>query len=221
MGDYTTKLGLYKPDATEFVDVETHLNRNWDIADSAVKRLLEWEYSIAQTPDISDSVDRAHFYKTYSNSTFMYFASSQLWYQDPTATVYPWVSAKSLLQPGWVEHPDFPLAYRIVKKSGGTTTQIEWTGAIVTVYPDPITIDVNTNMAVIDIDGVPTSARPVVSKYFNQNAGNTAANYSFARLFFSSNGSVEIKRYGANPTNPGDENRIEFTGVKYNLEVAA
>lgn len=220
MGLYTPNLNFYKPDSTEFVDVETHLNRNWDIADAAVKRLLEWEYSIAQTPDISDSVDRAHFYKAYSNSTFMYFASSQLWYQDPTATVYPWVSAKNILQAGWIEHPDFPFGYRIVKKSGGTTTQIEWTGAIVTAYP-AITIDVNTNMAVIDIGGVPTSARPTVSKYFNHNAGNTGTNYSFARVFFSSNGSVEIKRYGTDPGNPGDENRIEFGGIKYNLEVAA
>lgn len=222
MGNYTTKLQLYKPAATEFVDVETQLNRNWDIADEAVKRLLEWEYSTVQTPDISETPDRAHFYKTYSNSTFMYFQSSQLWWQDPTAAVYPWVSAKSFLQPGWLEHPDLPLFYRIVKKaSGAVTTQIEWTGAIITQYPDPVTIDVNTNMVVMDVGAMPTAIRPTVAKYFDQYAGNTAANYSIARLFFNSSGSVEIKRYGSNPTSPGDENRIEFTGVKYNIEIGA
>jgi hypothetical protein len=76
-------------------------------------------------------------------------------------------------------------------------------------------------MVVMDVGAMPVAIRPTVSKYFDQYAGNTATNYSIARLFFSSNGSVEMKRYGADPTSPGDENRIEFTGVKYNIEIGA
>lgn len=219
MGSLTTNLKFYKPAASEFVDVEVQLNRNWDIADTAVRRLLEYEYTTAAVPNVTGSVDRARFYKPYSNSFMVYFKSGNYFYQEPNAFVSTWTSAKSLLQPGWIEHPDYPLRYRIVKKSvGALQTEIEWTGAVVTQYP-AVTIDVNTNMTVIDVDKVPVGIRPITAKYFNVNAGNTASNYSFARLFFGSNGSVEMKRYGANPASPGDENRIEFSNVKYNLEV--
>lgn len=221
MGTLTTNLQLYKPAATEFVDVETQLNRNWDIADSAVKRLLEYEFTPLQTPDLTNVVNRSHFYKSYSNSFWAYFKTTNLWWQDPKARVSSWVSAASLLQSGWFELPDMPLYYRIIKNTGSSTTEIEWTGAVCNQVPDPVTIDVNTNMFIIDTGGLPASIRPTVSKYFTMFAGNTSTNYSISRLFFSSAGNVEIKRYGSNPTSPGTENRIEFTGVKYNLEVAA
>lgn len=221
MGTYTPNLRFYKPDPTEFVDVEAQLNRNWKIADKSVKRLLEYEFSTTQNPDVDgDPSMRSRFYKLYSNSVQTYFSAGPIWWQDPYAHVDTWISAKSYLQLGWLEHPDFPLVYRIVD-SGIGTKQIEWAGAVITQYPNPVTIDVNTNMTVIDGAGValPSTIRPTVSKYFTVNAGNTSSNYSIARLFFNSNGGVEIKRYGADPTNPGDENRIEFTGVKYNVEV--
>lgn len=221
MGTYTTVLKLYKTAADEVVDVEQQMNYNWDISDLQMRRLLEYEYTTAAAPNVVGALSRSRFYKEYSNSFMAYFSGGNFFWQDPTAFVSPWVDATPLLQAGWFAHPEFPPAYRIVKKSGGTTSEIEWTGAIATDPVNPIQIDVNTNMAVIDIGDVPGDVRPVVSKYFLMNAGNTATNYSISRVFFNSNGSVEIKRYGANPTNPGMENRIEFTGIKYNVEVAA
>jgi hypothetical protein len=221
VGLYTTNLKFYKPDATEFVDPETQLNRNWDISDGAVRQLLEYEYSALSSPDVSDAVDRARFFKPYSNSVMAWFKSGPFFYQDPKAFVSPWVSAKGYLQLGWFEHPDFPLCYRIIKISGGSTAEIEWTGAVVTQYPNPTTIDVNINLTVVDAAGValPVGVKPIVNKYFTTSSGNTSTNYSIGRLFFGSTGGVEFKRYGSDPTTPGDENRIEFTGIKYNVEV--
>jgi hypothetical protein len=223
VGSLTTNLKFYKPDPTEFVDVDVQLNANWQIADRAVKRLLEYEYTTTSVPGDLDAIDRARFYKTYSNSFMTWFKSGPFFWQDPTAFVSAWVHANGYLQAGMFEAPDFPLAYRIIQKSGGTTAEIEWTGAICTQVPDQVTIDVNTNMTVVDniANPLPVGVRPIVSKYFTVSAGNTSSNYSIARLFFNSNGGVEFKRYGANPTNPGVENRIEFTGLKYNVEVAA
>lgn len=217
MGNLTTNLKFYKPDGTEFIDPEVQLNRNWDIADTALKRLLEYEYTTAAVPDIAGSVDRARFYKAYSNSFMAYFKSGNFFYQEPNAFVSTWVAAKSLLQPGWIEHPDMPLYYRQVKRTGVSNTTIEWIGAIQN--NDQVTIDVNTNMTLMDVDKIPVGIRPTVSKYFDVNAGNTTANYSMARVFIGSNGTMEMKRYGSNPTSPGTENRIELTGIKYNVEV--
>jgi hypothetical protein len=210
-------LKFYKPDSSEFIDPEVQLNRNWDIADPALKRLLEYEYTTTSVPNVVNSVDRARFYKTYSNSFMAYFKSGNFFYQDPNAFVSTWVSAKSLLQPGWIEHPDMPLFYRQVKKTGGSITTIEWIGAFQN--NSQVTIDVNTNMTVMDVDKIPVGIRPVTAKYFTAWGGNTSSNYSIARLFFGSNGTLEMKRYGSNPSSPGTENRIELTGVKYNVEV--
>jgi hypothetical protein len=219
MGTLTTNLKFYKPASTEFVDVETQINRNWDITDSAVRRLLEYEFSSASVPDVVDSVDRARFYKSYSNSLVTWFKTGNFFSQDLTANVNNWVSAKSLLQSGWFEHPDMPIYYRIVKKSGGTTTEIEWAGAIVNQLPDPVTIDPNITMTLMDVGAMPTTIRPVVGKYFTIWGGNTTTNYSIARVLFGTDGSLSMRRYGSNPANPGTENRIELTGIKYNVEV--
>lgn len=221
MGTYTSTFKLYKPDATEFVDVDVQHNPNLDIADSAVRRLLEYEYTNLAVPPTSGTLNSSRFFKPYSNAVVTWLKSSSTFYQDPTAYVSPWVSAKQYLQAGWVEHPDFPFCYRIIKKSGGTTTEVEWTGAVVGQYPNPATIDVNINLIVVDTGSLPlpSTIRPTVSKYFQVSAGNTSANFSVGRMFFSSGGGVEFKRYGTDPTTPGDENRMEFTGIKYNLEV--
>lgn len=218
MGEYTTQLKLYKTADVEVVDVEQQLNYNWDICDRDLKRLLEYEYVTVPSPDVVDAVSRSKFYKEYSNSYMTYFKTGNFFYQDPYAFVSPWVSGASMLQAGWFDDPDFPFFYRIIKKAGGTTTQIEWTGAIWTGGPE---IDVNTNMTFIDVGDIPVAIRPTVTKYFNVNCGNTAANYKIARIFIGSNGEGQVKLYGQMTTTGTIENRVDFGGIKYNLEVAA
>jgi hypothetical protein len=217
MGTYTNNLKLYKPDPTEFVDVDVQLNANWTIIDKNIKRFLEYEYTTDPVPDVVDAIGRPHFYKAYSNSITTYFkASNQFVQGDSLASVGTWIAAAGLLQAGWIEVPEMPLYYRIIKKPGGTPTEIEWSGAFIN--NDSVTIDANVVMNFFDVGAVPVSARPANNKYFNVHAGNTATNYSFARVIFGTDGAAQIKRYGANPTSPGAENRIELTGIKYALE---
>ena len=218
MGSYSTNLKFYKPAATEFVDVETHLNSNWRIADTAVKRLLEYEYTDVQSPDIAGSVDRARFYSSYSNSVMAYIRSFGYFYQDPTAFVSSWVRV-STLGVGFFEHPDFPLYYRIIRKATSpVTAEIEWTGAV---WNNGNAQTLNGNET--GVITLPAIAIPTVSKYFMVNSGNTSTNYSIARLgFFAGSSDVQYKRYGVDPGSlPSDEARVELTGIKYNIEVAA
>jgi hypothetical protein len=217
MGIYTPNLNLYKPAASEFVDVETQLNRNWDIADDAVKKLFEYKYSNDTIPDTSNSVIRQRFYKTYSNSLVNYFQLSSTWIQDSVAFVSSWVNASSLFQNGTEEsNPNDPVFYRIIKKSGGTTTEIEWTGSF---WAGGGNMDLNSN--ILNVMTLPASVTPTVSKYFDCYAGNCSSDYSFARVVFLSAGTVEYKRYGSNTQTADTEKRIDLTGIKYNLEVAA
>lgn len=62
-------------------------------------------------------------------------------------------------------------------------------------------------------------ARPAVNKYFNMWAGNTTNDYSIARVLIATDGTMQMKRYGANPSVGSGENRVELTGIKYNVEV--
>lgn len=221
MGAYTSNLKLYKPDTTEFVDVDTQLNANWNIADSAVRRLLEYEFTDQQNPFIADAIARSRFYKSYSNSVTSYFPSQGFFYQDPGAFVSSWVKVGSQLNSPYVEHPDYPVAWRIIRKAASpTTAQIEWTGAF---WIGGGAMSLNTN--VTGVLFLPSLTIPTVSKYFTQNAGNTTANYSIARVGFFSGAAgtadMQFKRYGAAAGNTTDENRVELTGIKYNVEVAA
>lgn len=217
MGEYTAIARLYKTAADEVVDVEQQLNYNWDIADLNVKRLLEYEYTTTSVPDVVGALSRSRFYKEYSNSFLAYFTSGNFFWQDPVAKVTAWTLAESLLSGGYVSHPDFPLAYRRIT-TDGTTEEIEWTGAV---WLNGALLPLNTNTEIITAGTMPASIRPDVSKYWQVSAGNTSADYSVARLFFGSPGDVEFKRYGSNASTSNDERRIEFTGVKYNVEVAA
>lgn len=222
MGSFTSNLKLYKPAPTEFVDVESQLNSNWETVDKATRRLLEYEFSDESTPDIDNALARSRFYKSYSNSVTSFFPSQGFFYQDPGAFVSTWNKVGPNVVTPYSEHPDYPVAWRVIRKaSSPVTTEIEWTGAF---WLGGATLPLNTN--VTGILFLPSVTIPNVSKYFNVNAGNTSANYSIARVgFFSGTpgtADLQYKRYG--PSGSGtsvDENRIELTGLKYNIEVLA
>lgn len=220
MGTLTTNFKLYKPASTEFVDPEIQLNRNWDILDSAVKRLLEYEYSILPVPDITNSVDRARFYKAYSNSIMTYFKGGNFFYQDPTAFVATWTSLAPYLDDSlqFQDHPSYPIGYRMIRRTNSPTTyEVELTGAV---WKGGDTLETNTNVTFAN--AVPTEMRPTIAKYFSMSGGNTAANFCIARVGVFTDGTLQFKRYGDDPSNPAQspENRIEMTGIKYNLEVS-
>lgn len=216
MGEYTENLKLYKPDPTEFIDVDVQLNRNWDIVDKDIKQLLEWEYSTETSPNITDSKSRSKFFKSYSNSLQMYFKSGNFFWQGPSNPVMPWVSGSSWLNTGWSEHSDSKLfVRRNERKSPATKVEIEWVGAI---WTGGTLIPANTNFTLMTAGSIPETYRPGKSCYFTMWAGNTSSNYSFYRLFIGSNGSMLARRIGSDPSS-SEENRLELVGVKYDPAV--
>lgn len=217
MGSYTTNLKLYKPAANEVVDVEQHFNYNWDLCDKNFRRLLEYEYVTTPTPDVVNAVNRSRFYKTYSNSVMAYFnqGGSNFFWQDPSAFVSPWKSIEDFIIGGWFSLDDYPVRYRVIKKPGSSTAEVEWTGAAWSLG-DPSTI--GSAIQIVPAGVTPTECRPAASKYFMTNAGDTATNYSVARIFFGSSGLINFRRHGVD-TAFGGQSRIEFTGIKYNVEV--
>jgi hypothetical protein len=220
MGSFTSNLKLYKPDTTEFVDVDSQLNSNWTLCDKHVRRLLEYEFTTDSDADIYQALERSRYFKLYSNSPTSYFPSQGYFYQDPGAFVSAWVKAASFLTPPYIEHFDFPIGYRVIQKSGSpTTAEIEWTGAA---WLNGSALPLNTLVSFMTL---PSATIPVATKYFNQNAGNTSSSYSIARVSFSSGAAgtadMQYKRYGASSGTSSYENRIELTGIKYNVEVAA
>jgi hypothetical protein len=219
MGTLTTNLNFYKPASTEFVDVETQLNRNWDIADRDVRRLLEYEFSNLAVPNNIDAVNRSRFYKIYSNSIQAWLKTSGFFWQDPYTYVSAWVPCREFLTEDFKEHPSLPICYRIIKKAiSPNTTQIEWMGAFQTVTEE--VMDLEASVTVIAPDVIPVGVRPSITQYATVNAGNTTTNYSMARLIFTNAGELQYHRYGATPSaGPSTENRCELTGVTYNVEV--
>jgi len=214
VGTYTTNLRLYKPDPNEFVDVQNQLNRNWNITDAAFKRLLEYEYSTLQTPNIVDSVDRARFYKSYSNSTVTYFQSSNTFYQDPGAYVSSWVDMSPYLTNSYVAHPSYGFHVRTVESTFTSTKEIEWSGAF---WLGGSNLPVNTTVNFTS--GVPSAFRPVTAKYFQVYGGNTSSDFSVARVAVFTDGVMQFTRYGSTAGSTSDDNKIEMTGIKFNWEV--
>lgn len=217
MGSYTNTLKFYKPIADEVVDVEQQLNYNWDINDREMKRLLEYEYVSGQNPNVVGALSRSRFYKEYSNTIQTYFKSTpDFFWQDPSAFASAWVDADQFIQGGYSSHPNYPPAYRIIKKSGGTTAEVEWTGAF---WLDMSPMDLNVNVQFCGVDELPVAIRPTTNKYFNMWGGNTSTDFSVARLFIGANGSMEFKRYGVDPGANTAENHLDFAGIVYNVEV--
>lgn len=226
MGTFTSKLRLYRPDATEFVDVKTQLNNNWDITDSAVRRLMEYEYTNVSVPDMSSGFNNSRFYKPYSNSAVAWDSNPAGFFQDTNSFVSPWINYYlntpiwSYLVSGFIEHSDYPIAYRVIKNPGSSTTEIEWTGAFQNV--DQSTMDSNAAVAFMDALPPELGLYPASSRYFTTNAGNVSSvgGYSMARIFVGSLGGMEFKRYGGTPSaGASSENRVELTGIRYCVEV--
>jgi hypothetical protein len=217
MGSYTPQLKFYKPDSTEFIDVETQLNANWDIADNAVKHLMEYEYTTAQTPEIVGALNWSRFYKTYSNSIQGYYRPGAFFYQDPGSYVNTWDSAAGFWQNSYVEDPEYPMFVRVIETPAYTTTKtVEWCGAL---WLGGTNLPVNTDVTIAAAGSVPAKYRPTTAKYFTVSAGNSNTNYSIARIAIFTDGAVQYKRYGDAAVANSSEARLEFTGIRYNLEV--
>jgi hypothetical protein len=220
MGTYTPNLKFYKPDPSEFVDVDTQLNANWNLADTAVKQLMEYQFATDAVIDPGVTVNRPRFFKWSSNAAVHYDGiSSRTFKQDTLAYVTPWQPLGSWVSEGFADDVDFPMGYRLIKKPGGTTSEVELCGAVQYINQAPI--DINFNLTFLQATDPTLPIKPAVHKYFDVWGGNTSSNYSIARLFISAtDGHMELKHYGNQPSaGSSGENRIELTGIRYNIEV--
>jgi hypothetical protein len=221
VGTFTPNLKFYKADPSEFVDVDLQINSNWEIADAAVKQLLEYQFTTTDPLIPSTTVGRPRYYKMTSNSVLHYdgISSPKSFKQDTLAFVTPWQPLGSWVAEGFADDVDFPMGYRLIKKPGGTTSEVELCGAVQYINQAPI--DLNFNLSFLQPTDPTLPIKPAVSKYFTMSAGNTSSDFSIARIFISSaDGHMELKHYGALPSSGSSgENRIELTGIRYNIEV--
>lgn len=215
MGSYTSTFKFYKPDPEEIVDVELNLNYNWRIADSICRGLLEYKNSPTQIPDVSDAFLGFRWYKSYSNAIWYWrdVGGVSQYFQDTYSRVGPWVSAAGIMASGWESHPDNPAQYRIVDTGSGTT-EVEWSGAIWLAGAAP-TLNLNYN----PVMNLPGLIIPVVTKYFQQNAGNSTTGYNVARVGFFSAGQCELKIWGSGNWQNTAERKVDLAGIRYALEV--
>lgn len=216
MGSNTTNFGLYKPSSPELVDVETHLNNQLRILDAECKSLLEYLVTDVASIEADPSIVKKVGYKWFKRATNaqFYWNSSGGVSQDLYGRVHSWIPADPYLDSGWKSYAPDPLFLCLVTGSA-STSEVHWDGCLM--KSDESTITANSNFNVMT--GFPSGYRPTVNKYFMQDAGNTASQYSMARVLIQSIGEVEVYRYGASPS--GTENKIDFGGIKYTLEVAA
>lgn len=215
MGDYTENFGMYKPAPSELVDVEDHLNFNWNILDLEIKRLMEYRYTNVtsiNTTFASSKRPMHRFYKTWSNSLVFENFNSDL-DQDPKAQVYNWVSASSLMAADWSNKSENGVYYRRVYRPDIGVNRVEWTGSME--YKDGALITPYVEFS--EVLTLPSSITPKMSRYFHRTAGNCAAGSSTVRMIFNRLGHMSFIRYGDNPSSGHD--KIDFGSISYDVNL--
>lgn len=210
MGTYTTTQEFYKPDGTEFVDVESQINYNFRRSDERVRALVEWQYT--DVPTISGVLPRAVGYKWFKNST------NSLWVApDPDLALAQhslngdtdaWSTASITGLLAGYQSEDLEnqrLSYRREPTDG----LVSWRGSMKLNNFDQIPL--NTN---IDVMTLAADIRPVRAKYFTVHMGIQSTNYSICRLLFMTDGTVQINRMGVNQT-VSTERYISFNDIEY------
>lgn len=212
MGTYTTTFKMYKPWSSEIVDVDQHLNYNWNILDKELKRLMEYRYTNVTSvgSGFTDRGPMQRWYKTWSNSIVFQDFDNNLT-QDPAANVGSWVSASSLLKNGWGIKSANGLYYRLTSY-GGIDHEVEWTGAI---DKDGAVIPTGSLTEVLDL---PLEITPKRSRYYLRSAGNTATGFSIARITVNRFGTIDVVRWGQ-PGETSGQNKIDFGGIRYQVEL--
>lgn len=92
MGTYTSNQNFYLIGTSDFIDVDTDLNYNWDRADERIRGLVEYQRTDAASISVANLPREVgyKFYKTYTNSLWNCQASDGSIYQDPNAQVDSW-----------------------------------------------------------------------------------------------------------------------------------
>jgi hypothetical protein len=227
MGSYTTKYKFYKPDPSENVNVDTHLNANLGIVDSSLRGQVDYEQYLTAQSGIDNTtlskVKKGHkFYKPYSNSVIASAGSGNFPWQDKNASVPSFTKIDtfnilSTISGPWAAHPVFPPGYRLITSPGSGTTEVEFFGRIWQTG-SPITSNF-TFTPVLTLSVAPQAIVPATSKYFQASGGDCTSGYMTYRLIFNAaTGNMDLYKMGSGVPVAGSENYVDFSGVRYSLE---
>lgn len=210
MGIYTPNQAFYKPEPTEFVDVDTQVNYNLRRADERVRAMIEWQYTEAAI--ISGNEPRDVGYKFFKAATNTFYIcgdpSLDLVQHSSNGDTDEWTTGGLAAVGGYrsVDFNENQLSYRVEP----TDKQVSWRGNIM-LNDTQDQIPVNTNIVVFTM---PSFCTPARSKYFHVHMGIATAGYSIARILFKNTGEIEINRMGIAQTNV-TERYVSFNDISY------
>lgn len=214
MGSYTESQRFYKSDPSEIINVDQDLNYNLRRADVRVRALVE--YQKTDVPSISAaSISKDigfKWYKTYTNSIWVYRNDREIW-QDPNAIVEEWFTSGITWESGYgpasgdINNVAYSIFNNMVRLRGRVALNSGQSQ-----FP----LNTNTNFMTL-----PTSARPLVQKYFTLYGGNGTSDFQCFRLFIpqssASDQRLEFCKYGGASEN-ADENYLDLNDVWYALD---
>lgn len=227
MGIYTTNFGLYKPDATENVDVDSQVNRNLDIIDSNMKPLMEWQRYDGSSISGDSALVKKHgyrFYKTYSNSIWFYNATTDSVLQGLDNFCPSWKTLTAVISAGYTgvgvdadpSGPDWPHLCQISRSV--SASDIEMSGKIRLSTSAELPLNTTTTI----ISNLPTDMRPLEQKNFitaSPGGSSVQATYSITRIVVNTNGTVTYYRMGDNVGAVNSLHYISLDGVRYSTDV--
>lgn len=210
MGEYTAFKKFYKPEKTELVDVDAHLNYNLDIMDAESLPIFGYVYTNEQNITTSALKKQAgyHWYKTWSNSVWFYGTQAV---QDGTCNVPDWNILTNIIN-GWEAASDAGqdqrLRYRIL--SGASSNKnIQWQGVLVFPFNN-IPVKTWSRFAI-----APVAARPAITHY-SCVFGASDLTYFIQGMFrIDPDGSMYFGLNGDNNGSPVSNAYISLAGVQY------
>lgn len=210
MGTYTSTQGFYKPDPTEFVDVESQWNYNVRRSDERVRAIVEWQF--ADVPIIADAFPRDVGYKFYKNSTNTCYivkdSSLDLSQHSSNGDTDSWSNSGITFLGTFASYDTNTL--QISYRKEPTDGYVTWRGSLQANNFENIVR--NSNLDVMTLDA---SLRPARSKYFHVYMGNDSTGYAIARILFNSTGTVQINRMGVASQSLVSERYINFNDISY------
>ena len=218
MGAYTQYKKLYKPDKSEFVDVDKHLNFNLDIIDSYSKPLLNMLTTNVENIATDNAIYKETGYKwwkSWSNSIWFGsdFGSATFTNlsQDSESFVPTWTLFNVL--PGWtskfVGDLDLRVAYRKYPVDNNGGVRVEWRGRAYRGENDFL------SKTSLHLGNLSDDIRPRQHKQFMCSTGVSFGTPSIARLHFGPFGEIWCNKQGGHIG--GTEIYVDFAGIQYTV----
>lgn len=203
MGDYTVTQKLYKPTATDVVNVETDLNYNWSRLDGRIKRLIDWYPSNNAQLTGNESFENGFkYFKRETNSHWYVWDNAVM--QDIGAYVPQWVTITPAA--GWQNVPGCRLMFANV------AGKVFMRGKIRQSSGGELPIKTLTTVAT----GIPALAIPTTVRHYLMPGGNAPVGQPAATLMvINTSGTIQFIKYGTAQGTAADDRYVNFSGIEY------